>query len=73
MIGKIIGAIAGQRAAKHVSGVSGPGGAVLGVGAAALARRLGPVGLVAAGVGGYFLKRHLEKRQAAQLVRRTYS
>lgn len=66
MIGKIIGAIVGQRAAQHVSGVSGPGGAVLGVGAAALARRLGPVGLVAAGVGGYLLKRHLDKREAAQ-------
>jgi len=62
MIGKIIGAIAGNRAAKHVSGISGPGGAVLGVGAAALARRLGTAGLIAAGVGGYFLKRHLDKR-----------
>lgn len=66
MIGKILGAVVGQRAAQHVSGVSGPGGAVLGAGAAALVRRLGPAGLVAATVGGYLLKRHFEKRQAAQ-------
>ena len=64
MIGKIIGAIVGQRAAQHVSGVSGPGGVILGAGAAAVARRLGPVGLIAAGVGGYLLKRHYDKRQS---------
>lgn len=46
MIGKILGAIAGERAAKHVRGLGGPGGALLGAGAAALIRRLGPLGLV---------------------------
>jgi hypothetical protein len=65
MLGKIIGAIAGERAAHHVSGVNGPGGALLGVGAATLIRRLGPVGLIAAAAGGYAIKRHYEKRQAA--------
>jgi hypothetical protein len=64
MLGKIIGAIAGKRAAHHVSGINGTGGALLGVGAAALLRRLGPIGLVAAAAGGYALKRHYEKRQA---------
>ena len=48
MFGKIIGGIAGAKAANHVRGVNEPGGALLGIGAAALARRLGPVGLIAA-------------------------
>lgn len=65
MIGKIIGAIAGEKIARHVRGIDGTGGALLGVGAATLLRRLGPVGLVAAAAGGYALKRYVEKRQAA--------
>ena len=66
MLGKIIGAVAGQKAAQHVSGVDGTGGALLGVGAATLLRRLGPVGLVVAAVGGYAVKKYLEKQQAPQ-------
>ena len=64
MLGKIIGAVAGRSVARHVRGVSGPGGAILGVGAAALMRRMGPVGLIGAAVGGWALKRHFEKQQA---------
>lgn len=64
MIGKIIGAMAGERIAKQVGGIGGPGGALLGVGAATLLRRLGPVGLITAAVGGYALKRYYEKREA---------
>jgi len=63
MLGKLIAAIAGERAARHAGG-NGTGGALLGVGAAALLRRLGPVGLIAAAAGGYALKRHYAKRQA---------
>ncbi|EPR11076.1 hypothetical protein M527_03115 [Sphingobium indicum IP26] len=66
MIGKILGAIAGERAAKHVRGLGGPGGALFGAGAAALIRRLGPLGLVAVAVGGYALKRHLDAKSAEQ-------
>lgn len=66
MIGKILGAIAGERAAKHVRGLGGPGGALLAAGAAALIRRLGPLGLVAVAVGGYALKRHLDAKNAEQ-------
>lgn len=62
MIGKIFGALAGAKLAKQSrGGVQGPGGALLGAGAVALARRFGPLGLVAAGVGGYLLKRHNER------------
>lgn len=64
MLGKILGAIAGSQVAQHVRGVDGPGGAILGVAATSVLRRLGPVGLIAAGVGGYALKKHLEKREA---------
>ena len=41
MIGKIIGGIAGARLAKREpGGLKGPGGALLGMGAATLAKRL---------------------------------
>ncbi|OYW47266.1 MAG: hypothetical protein B7Z08_00555 [Sphingomonadales bacterium 32-68-7] len=66
MIGKIIGAVVGAKAADHVRGVGGTGGALLGVGAATLARRLGPVGLIALLAGGYAAKRYAEKREAAK-------
>ena len=63
MIGKIIGAIVGSRAAKsQPGGMDGPGGALLGAGAVAVVRRFGIPGLIAAGVGGYALKRYNEKR-----------
>lgn len=65
MIGKIVGAMIGERIAKRVGGVNGAGGAILGAGAATLLRRLGPVGMIAAAVGGYALKRHYDKREAA--------
>src|SRR5690606_6996064 len=64
MIGKLIGAAVGAKAADRVRGVSGPGGALLGVGAAAVARRLGPLGLLAAVAGGYAFKRYNDKQAA---------
>ena len=62
MIGKIVGAVAGAKAAKYARGIRGPGGAFLGAGTVAAARRFGPRGLVAAAVGGYLLKRLNRKR-----------
>ncbi len=62
MLGKLIGAIAGERIAQTVGGVSGTTGVVLGTAAAIVLRRMGPVGLVAAAAGGYALKRYYEKR-----------
>jgi hypothetical protein len=64
MLGKIIGAVAGRKVARHIGGIGGPVGALLGVGAATLLRRMGPGGLVAAAVGSYIFKRHLDKREA---------
>ena len=58
MLGKIIGAVAGAKAADHVRGISEPGGALLGVGAAALARRLSLPAMLAIAAGGYAFKRY---------------
>lgn len=66
MIGKMIGAIAGAKMADHVRGINGPGGALLGAGAAALARRLGLVGLAAVAAGGYAYKRYGNKRSRTE-------
>lgn len=64
MIGKLIGAWAGAKVAERTrGGTSGPGGALMGAAAVAMARRLGPVGMIAAAAGGYALKRYSEKRQ----------
>lgn len=65
MIGKIIGAVAGAKAAEHSRGLGGPGGALLGAGAVAVARRFGPLGLVAAAAGGYWLKKRREQAESA--------
>jgi hypothetical protein len=63
MIGKVIGALVGAKAAEHTRGVGGTGGAVLGAAAVALARRFGPMGMIAAAAGGYAMKRYNEKRE----------
>jgi len=62
MIGKLIGAVAGAKATEHVKGVGGAGGALLGMAAPMVLRRLGPMGLVAAVVGGYAYKRYTDKK-----------
>ena len=65
MLGKIVGAIAGNRLSREIGG-SGPTGALLGVASAAMLRRMGPLGIAAAAIGGYALKRHFERKQAGQ-------
>ncbi len=66
MIGKIFGAFAGSKIAEHTRGIGGPTGAVLGVGAAALARRMSLPALVAITAGGYFAKRYMDKKEATR-------
>ncbi|HZF46624.1 MAG TPA: hypothetical protein VEZ26_09820 [Sphingomonadaceae bacterium] len=60
MIGKMIGAYAGERAARHVDGLNGTAGALLGVGSVTAIKKIGPFGLLAALAGGYALKRRLD-------------
>ncbi len=57
MLGKIVGAYVGGKAAQRVRGVDGPVGAALGVLAPAIIRRLSWPAMVALGVGGYLAKR----------------
>lgn len=64
MIGKLIGAWAGAKAADRIRGVNEPAGALMGAVAVALARRFGLMGLVATAAGGYALNRFNEKRRA---------
>ncbi len=71
MFSKIIGAIAGSKIAENVRGIGGPGGAVLGVGAATIAKRLSIPALIAISVGGYFAKKHFEKKEAAKTATKT--
>ncbi len=66
MIGKILGGIAGAKAADHMRGVGGTGGALLGVGAATLARRLSLPAMLAIAAGGYAFKRYSDKRAARE-------
>ena len=75
MIGKIVSAVAGQSVARTIGGTAaGPAGALVGaalpVVLPAVARRLGPAGMVAAAVGGLLFTRWLERRNARKKVAR---
>jgi hypothetical protein len=70
MIGRIIGAMAGAKAAEHSRNIGGATGALLGAVAVPLVprliRRLGPIGWIAAAAGGYALKRMNDKQAKPQ-------
>lgn len=66
MLGKMIGAIVGGNIAEKTRGVSGPTGAVLGAAVPALIARMSLPTMIAMGVGGYFVKKHLDKKAAAE-------
>ena len=61
MIGKIIGAYAGDKLAKQTGSLGGAGGAALGVIAATVLRRMSLPAMLALGAGGYIAKRLREK------------
>jgi len=71
MFSKIIGAIAGSKLSQNVSGIGGPGGAALGVGAATIAKRLSIPALIAISAGGYFAKKHFDKKEAEKTATKT--
>ncbi|MDM7955676.1 hypothetical protein [Blastomonas sp.] len=64
MIGKVISALAGKQIAARTPGMSEGQGALVGLAAATVMRRLGPVGMVVAAGGGYVVSRYMKKRQA---------
>ncbi|MEO6041070.1 MAG: hypothetical protein ABIP41_04150 [Croceibacterium sp.] len=63
MIGKLIGAIAGAKAADHMRGVSGTTGAVLGAALPIVLRRLSLPAMLAIAAGGYAFKRYQDKQE----------
>ena len=66
MISKIVGAMAGSHLAKSTSAIGGTGGALLGAGAATIAKRASLPVLIALTAGGYLLKRRSDKRAARE-------
>lgn len=69
MIGRIVGALAGRSVARNVGTVAGgTRGALIGAALPTVMRRMGPMGMIAAAVGGYAVKRVLDKRRARQVT-----
>lgn len=66
MIGKIIGGIAGVQASKHMKGIGGTGGAVLGAIAVPVISRMRLPTLIAVGAGGYAMKKLLDRKKAKE-------
>jgi hypothetical protein len=64
MIGKILGAVAGAKAAEQTTKIGGAGGALLGVAAMSLARRLSVPALIVLTAGGYAFKKWNDKNAA---------
>lgn len=72
MIGKILGGVAGAKAAKGSRGVGKPRGALMGMASVALLRRMSLPVLVAAAAGGYVLKKRNDKRASEQAKRKSF-
>ena len=67
MLGRLIGAAAGRAVARQVGGVrAGPLGALAGVALPFVLRRLGPMGMIGAAVGGYAVKKIADAEAARQ-------
>lgn len=66
MIGKLIGAFVGGKAAQQARGIEGPTGAILGVVAASALRRLSIPAMVALGAGGYLAKKYFDRQGTEQ-------
>lgn len=72
MIGKILGGIAGAKAAEHSRKIGGAGGALMGVASASLLRRLSLPAMLAIGAGGYAYKKWSERRAATNAKRKRF-
>lgn len=75
MIGKIISAVIGKKIAERTPGMSEGTGALLGVAAATVMRRMGPLGMLAAAGGTWAVSRAMKKKHARQsdgVAARTY-
>ena len=72
MIGKILGGIAGAKAAKGSRDVGGAKGALMGAASVGLLRRMSIPALLAIGAGGYAYKKWSDRREAARAKRKTF-
>ena len=64
MIGKIIGAGIGAKAAQNMKNVGGPMGAAIGAAAPLVLRRLSIPAMLAIAAGGYAYKKYNDKKDA---------
>ncbi len=65
MIGKIIGAVVGGKIAENTKGIGGTTGALLGAAAPVVLRRLSIPTMIVLGAGGYFAKKHFDKKDGS--------
>jgi hypothetical protein len=71
MLGNLIRMAAGRAVARQVGGVSaGPLGMAAGAALPFVLRRFGPMGLIGAAVGGYAVKKYLDKRNSGAAAAR---
>jgi len=64
MIGRIVSALAGRSVARNFGGAGGGmTGAAIGAALPTLARRVGPMGMIAAAAGGYAIKKMMDKQR----------
>lgn len=66
MIGKLVGAFVGDKLAKQTSQFGGATGAVLGVAAASVLRRMSLPMMIVLGAGGYVAKKMIDKNKEKQ-------
>ena len=72
MIGNLIRMVAGRAVVRQVGGVSaGPIGMAAGAALPFVLRRFGPLGMIGAAVGGYAIKKYMDKRATGTGVDRT--
>lgn len=68
MIGRLIGAFVGSKAAKQTTAMGGTTGAVLGVLAPTILRRMSIPGMLAIGAGSYLVKKLADKKDDTAAV-----
>ena len=66
MIGKLVGAYFGSKAAQHSREVGGPAGAVLGVLATSVLARMSLPAMIVLGAAGYGAKKLIDKNEATK-------
>lgn len=66
MIGKIIGAAIGGAVARQTSKIDGTTGAMIGAAIPFVMRRMSIPGMIALGVGGYVVKKYLDRQEMPQ-------